>query len=48
MRQPNVTIYGSHTCFLFARALPLAITCYEFRDVDQSPERIPTVKRQSR
>jgi glutaredoxin len=41
MKQPNVTIYGSHTCpdtthaleFLDQRQIP-----YEFKDVDQTPE----------
>jgi glutaredoxin len=41
MRQPNVTVYGSHSCedtertikFLDAQQIP-----YEFKDVDESPE----------
>ena len=41
MRQPNVTVYGSHSCpdtqravkFLDGRQIP-----YEFKDVDESPE----------
>jgi len=41
MRQPNVTVYGSHSCpdteraikFLDVKQIP-----YEFKDVDESPE----------
>jgi glutaredoxin len=41
MKQPNVTIYGSHTCpdttktleFLDSREI-----AYEFKDVDETPE----------
>ena len=41
MKQPNVTVYGSHNCpdttralrFLDSQQVP-----YEFRDLDESPE----------
>ena len=39
--QPNVTVYGSHTCPDTERALKFLDskgTAYEFKDVDQSPE----------
>jgi glutaredoxin len=41
MKQPNVTVYGSHTCPDTTRALKLLDSQeiqYEFKDLDESPE----------
>jgi thioredoxin reductase (NADPH) len=41
MRQPNVTVYGSHSCPDTERAVKFLDgkqIAYEFKDVDESPE----------
>ena len=41
MRQPNVAVYGSHSCPDTQRAVKFLDSkqiAYEFKDVDQSPE----------